>query len=149
MIHRSRSSREFKTARCVLVYRDAPCADEQFLLAVHSSFWAKREQRWGLPGGAIERREDPHTAARREIQEELNLDIPELIPVGPFPYKGADHMIFTAVIDEAITQYDKRELLDLKWFSYAEVSKLSQDAKLHAGYELLAVQQALTSLRAP
>ena len=147
MTHRARASGEFKTARCVLVYRDAASADEQFLLAVHSSFWAKREQRWGLPGGAIEWREDPQAAARREIHEELDLDIPELIPVGHFPYKGADHMIFTAVIDEAVTQYDKRELLDLKWFSYAEISKLSQDAKLHAGYEHLAVQQALATLR--
>ena len=41
----------YKTARCIL-YRE-----DEFLLAVHSSFWGARHRRWGLPGGQIERGE--------------------------------------------------------------------------------------------
>lgn len=32
-------------------------------------------QRWGIPGGLLKRREDPAHAARREVREEVGLDI--------------------------------------------------------------------------
>lgn len=31
--------------------------------------------RWGIPGGLLKRREDPASAARREVREEVGLDI--------------------------------------------------------------------------
>ena len=108
---------------------------------MHSSFWAKKEKRWGLPGGGIERGEDPLTAVQRELEEELELYVPELTEVGAYFYKGTDHIIFGAESERLIHTYDRSELLDLRWFSLTELQNLDRQRKLHAGYELQAIRQ--------
>ncbi len=124
----------FKTARCIL-YRD-----DQYLLAVHSSFWYARERRWGLPGGQIEWGETPLTAAQRELREELHVAVPELLEVGAFSYKRALHMVYAAPLNEEIVRYDDRELLDIGWFSERDVEVMKADRTLHANYELEAIR---------
>ena len=117
--------------------------NEEFFLAVHSSFWAKRERRWGLPGGNIERREAPETAVLRELEEELELYLPEVIEVGEYRYKGHDHMVFGATIEQKITAYDDTELLDIGWYNLNEIKELDLQQRLHAGYELDAIETYL------
>lgn len=118
------------------------CEDE-FFLAIHSSFWAKREQRWGLPGGNIERREEPEYAVRRELQEELDLFVPNFVEIGAYRYKGHDHMVYGARINEKLTAYDDTELLDIGWYNLNEIKQLDLDNRLHAGYELDAIEKYL------
>jgi len=125
----------YRTARAVLRFED------RFLLAVHSSFWAKSEKRWGLPGGNIERGEAPLNAVQRELEEELELSLPQFTEIGAFYYKGNDHMVYGAVSDRLVQDYDERELLDLRWFTLPELQQLDRARKLHAGYELQAVRQ--------
>lgn len=115
--------------------------ENRYLLAVHSSFWARRDKRWGLPGGGIERGETPVDAVRRELAEELNLSVHTLTEIGAYYYKGNDHMIYGAETDRLIDSYDEKELLDLRWFSLPELQTLDVQGKLHAGYELQAVRQ--------
>ncbi len=105
------------------------------MLAVHSSFWAKPNRRWGLPGGGIEWREAPEVAVKRELREELELTVDAVTEVGAYPYKGHQHMVFGADIDRQITYYDDSELLDIGWFSRAEIDDFAKQGKLHAGYE--------------
>ena len=124
-----------KTARCVLQY------DNEYLLAVHSSFWAKKNQRWGLPGGRIERGETAREAVQRELEEELELYHTNYIEVAPYRYKGAKHMVFGATIPQRITEYDEGELLDLRWFTLDQLRELERTNQLHAGYELSAIKQ--------
>ena len=127
--------RRYRTARAVLRYED------RYLLAVHSSFWARRERRWGLPGGGIERGEDPLSAVRRELHEELEVRPTHLTEIGAYFYKGDDHIIFGAESDHMIRDYDESELLDLRWFTLDELQQLDHQRKLHAGYELQAIRQ--------
>jgi len=126
---------EYRTARAVLRF------ENRFLLAIHSSFWAKKHQRWGLPGGGIERGEQPLQAVQRELQEELKLTLSDFTELGAYFYKGRDHMVYGAESDRFIQDYDEKELLDLRWFSLDELHRLDRKRQLHAGYELQAVRQ--------
>ncbi len=129
----------FKTARCIL-HREG-----HILLAVHSSFWRKTTRRWGLPGGGVEWGEHPEKAVRRELKEELGIEVGELRPVGRYDYKRASHMVYTAETDVREFDWDDRELLDLRWFTIPEVEQLAADQLLHAGYELEAVRVAVNA----
>lgn len=131
---------QYKTARCVLKYGD------EFFLAVHSSFWARRERRWGLPGGRIERREDPESAVRRELQEELDLYVPTFTEVGVYSYKDNEHMVFGAEITLRVSSYDDTELLDIGWYNLCQIEGLYQAKQLHAGYELDAIKKYLQKI---
>ncbi len=130
----------YKTARCIL-YRD-----DEFLLAIHGSFWGSSHRRWGLPGGQIERGESPATAAQRELEEELSLYLPDLMEIGAFSYKRAMHMVFAAEVREPIREWDDSELLELGWFKEADVEELRRKNGLHANYELEAIRR-LQALR--
>jgi ADP-ribose pyrophosphatase YjhB (NUDIX family) len=127
-------TQRFKTARCIL-YRE-----DRFLLAIHNRFWPGT-QRWGLPGGQIEWGESPHVAAARELEEELQLYLPDLTEVGAYHYKRAMHMVFAAPLEQDIAEFDDTELLDVRWFTEDEIAGLKRRASLHAGYELDAVQR--------
>jgi 8-oxo-dGTP diphosphatase len=131
----------YKTARCIL-YRD-----DEFLLAVHSSFWGRRARRWGLPGGQIERGESPLSAVARELEEELSVYPTELMEIGPFPYKQALHMVYAAEFDGPIHSWDDSELLDIGWFTEAAVAELKAIDALHANYELEAIRALLFKVR--
>jgi 8-oxo-dGTP diphosphatase len=130
----------YKTARCIL-YRN-----DEFLLAVHSSMWGVQHRRWGLPGGQIERGESPEDAVARELQEELSLHRPRLLQVGPYPYKKTLHMVYAAEINEPIRDWDDTELLDIGWFSVQDVRDLRAKKRLHADYELHAIEALLQKL---
>lgn len=125
----------FKTARCIL-YRD-----DEYLLAIHSSFWYRREKRWGLPGGQIEWGESPRKTAQRELREELHVFVPELLEVGAYSYKRALHMVYAAPLTDEILKYDDTELLEIGWFSETAVESMKADRTLHADYELEAIRK--------
>jgi len=129
-----------KTARCIL-YRD-----DAYLLAVHSSFWRSKSPRWGLPGGGIEWRESPEQAARRELREELQVVVGDLLDLGDYSYKRANHRVLAAPYPHDIHEYDDRELLDIGWFSSEQIFTMEQQGRLHAGYEADALRKLQASL---
>jgi 8-oxo-dGTP pyrophosphatase MutT (NUDIX family) len=106
-------------------------ADGRLLLIRHLY-----RQRWGVPGGLLERREPPAEAARREVREEVGLDI-ELIGE-PAVNVDADprrvDIVFRArPVDEADADRVRPlsvEVLETRWFLPSELPELQFETAL-------------------
>lgn len=89
--------------------------------------------RWALPGGGLGRREDPEACARREMREELDCRLTDvmLFEVVEGTIQGAPDRshILTARL-EGEPRPDGREILEARWFSLdalpAEMVSLSR-----------------------
>lgn len=83
---------------------------------------------WLLPGGVVESDESPTEALRREVREELSIDLDirglycvDYIPRGD----GLDeslHFLFECVMSDAAIppSVDGREIIDARWAAYEE-----------------------------
>lgn len=74
---------------------------------------------WSLPGGGCGRREEPEAAARREMREELGVEIHEveLLTMFEETISGAPHSayIYAAVVEHDPNP-DRREILEARFF---------------------------------
>lgn len=74
---------------------------------------------WSLPGGGIGRRENAEDAARREVREELGIELGELTAIGVIEevISGSPH---TAHVFSAIALFhpkpDRREVIEAHFF---------------------------------
>jgi 8-oxo-dGTP pyrophosphatase MutT (NUDIX family) len=82
-----------------------------------------RRQTWELPGGGVKRREEPPEAARREVREELGVDLPELAPLGELfariDSKRDRLWCFGAELGEREVERDRAEIAECGWFPRA------------------------------
>jgi len=118
----------------VAVVRDA---DERVLLLRE-----RHHSGWGLPGGLLRRREQPVNAVRRELAEEVALDIPETAFGRPSVVVDASaHRVDVVfVVDrpagvEPVAQ--EPEVLEARWFTIARLPELFEptaDALRTVGY---------------
>jgi 8-oxo-dGTP pyrophosphatase MutT (NUDIX family) len=97
--------------KCVLV------SDHEVLLVRHTY---GRVREWDLPGGGVRRRERPHDAARREIREELGVDLPKLRLLGDLFARNdfkRDHLwCFSCELDGRGLEPDRAEIAEAQWF---------------------------------
>ena len=134
------STKKYHTSRCILK------ADDEFLLVVHNNAQGINRGIWGLPGGRIDWGEKPVQAARREIYEELEVDVDELHEVGDWAYKGYQHKIYGTEFDGKIGSVDYNEILEVDWFTIEGIRTLASRDKLHAGFELASVERFMVIL---
>ena len=68
----------------LLLYRRRPHGLEVLLVHPGGPFWAHRDQgAWSIPKGELAPREDPLSAARREVAEELGVRVSgDFLPLG-------------------------------------------------------------------
>lgn len=92
---------------------------------------------WGLPGGWVDRREDPRDTVQRELHEELGAAV-QVGPVLAVELGFGNHldMAYLCSLDGGINQIS-RELLGYAWRSVDDLPKLQS-------FHLLAIDRALT-----
>ena len=93
------------------------------ILLVRHTYGRRRD--WELPGGGVKRREEPRDAARRELREELDLDVGELAPLGELFARidGKNDRVwcFAAEIGDRPIERDRAEIAEWRWFPRAEL----------------------------
>ena len=99
--------------------------DGKVLLAREAS-----RSKWGLPGGLVERGESPPDAARREVLEEVGIDV-ELTGDERIVITTASRQVdatFAAVLARGVTAHDARptavEILECAWFKRSALPPL-------------------------
>jgi 8-oxo-dGTP pyrophosphatase MutT (NUDIX family)/predicted kinase len=114
-------------------------AGGRVLLAQHNNRLPENVGKWGLPGGHIEPGDaSPEAALRREMREELGIELGPVTLVGDWPHKGRVHRVFAAEPQGEITAWDPAEILEVRWVRPAEAAALP----LHTGFEVAAIALA-------
>ncbi|MEO8466703.1 MAG: NUDIX hydrolase [Gammaproteobacteria bacterium] len=119
--------------RCVLM------RDQRYLLAQHNSRRRENRSRWGLVGGRVRDREDLQDCLRRELNEELDCQVPYLIELGDWQHRDETHRIFGCEIARSIETFNTDELSAIAWFTLAEVAQLAAAERLRIGFEFAAI----------
>lgn len=94
------------------------CRHEKEILFVR-----KRNAKWNLPGGRVEKGETPMQAAMREMAEETGLTFDQLSYVSEYKDDKVIHFLFEAT--RAIHQKPRasNEIDDCRWFTAKELGK--------------------------
>jgi 8-oxo-dGTP pyrophosphatase MutT (NUDIX family) len=87
---------------------------------------------WSLPGGLLNRQEEPVVGAARELREETGIDLPptELEPMTPnavVHHKGGwIDMMFTATVPtNTPLRVDSAEVVEARWFAVDALPRLT------------------------
>jgi len=112
--------------------REAPGADiiilnsqQQVLLVLRDNkSWIPFPNTWALLGGYLEENESPETAIRRELVEELELELGEINFFKSYFWEECDEHIFWTRLDLDISQITLLEGQKLAYFSRAEINQL-------------------------
>jgi len=126
----------YKTVRCILE------KNGRYLLAQHNNRKPQNLGKWGLPGGHIDKGEDFLSTAKRETLEEFSILIENWQEIGDFVYDEALHKVFAGKYfgsDNLV--FDKKEILNIAWFSYEDLLELEQNHSFHTGFELVAIRK--------
>jgi ADP-ribose pyrophosphatase YjhB (NUDIX family) len=104
--------------------------DDGALLFVRQSY----RNRWGVPGGLLKHGETPHAAARREVREEVGVDVQllgEPAVVVEAPARRVD-LIFRARLlrpeDAALVAPGSPEIVEARWFPATALPELQAEA---------------------
>jgi 8-oxo-dGTP pyrophosphatase MutT (NUDIX family) len=112
---------------------------QRYLLAQHNSRRRENIGKWGLPGGRVKSREEPHAALRRELAEELGVRVRYLAEIGDWWHRGENHRIFGCDVSRMTQTFAPDEILAINWFEYSHVAELEADGLLRTGFELDAI----------
>lgn len=87
---------------------------------------------WNLPAGHVDKGETIESAAKREAQEETGYDVKLGNKIGIYheTLESPVRHAFVAKIIGGELKVDTEEILDVKWFSYEEISQMRTDGKL-------------------
>ncbi len=113
----------------ILIYH--PDDNEKILLVKHSYL----KNVWNIPGGGYNPKKEPaHRAAKREIKEELGLNVSNLKKVYEYytelqGKKDTVVIFFAKLSDEKNLKLDP-EISEVKWFNYNEALNMNDVARV-------------------
>jgi len=88
---------------------------------------------WTFPGGGIYRQETAEDAIKREIMEEVGIEVKDLRKIGEFistaEYKIDTVTVFTGRSKNEQFKIDKKEILEAQWFYPDNLTNISEYAK--------------------
>jgi 8-oxo-dGTP pyrophosphatase MutT (NUDIX family) len=99
--------------------------DGELVLLVRHTYGSRA---WDLPGGTGKSGEVPRATARREMQEELGIDVDDWQPLGQIAV-SVDHRrdmvhCFRAEVHTPVLTIDRGELSDARWFHRTELPQV-------------------------
>ncbi len=121
--------------RCVLEQ------NHRYLLVQHNNRLPENFGKWGLPGGVLEIAEEPTNGLRRELAEEFQISVGDVVLLGDWEYRDETHRVFGCKAEKQIESYDTNEILDIVWLTYDGVIGFAEAGKLHTGFELEAITE--------
>ena len=121
--------------RCVIAHNN------RYLLVQHNNRLPENFGKWGLPGGGLDIAEKPTTGLRRELAEEFQINVGDVVPLGDWEYRDETHRVFGCQFEGRIEGYDTNEILDIVWLTYDGVVSFAKAGQLHTGFELEAITE--------
>lgn len=85
------------------------------------------DMRWTVPGGLIKRDEEPETAIRREVREEVGITLSDLRPLGVFTdteaYAHDTIHCYWGESSGTVLKLDMDEVYEARWFTVDALPK--------------------------
>jgi 8-oxo-dGTP pyrophosphatase MutT (NUDIX family) len=114
---------------------------QQILLIRHCFQHGAKSGKWTFPGGRLDPDDtDAEAALRREIREELSVEIELMAELGVFYNRsGLDYTLFVARPLSAVGPLQTGEVREVAWLTPAEIYELHAKNRLQFGFEMEAV----------
>jgi 8-oxo-dGTP diphosphatase len=84
----------------------------------------RRSVRWALPGGKIRVDETPLDCARRELREEISVDVDSFEYLWLFRGLSKLHHVFVSDLDDHARPQPASEICECRWFTPVEIAAL-------------------------
>lgn len=88
---------------------------------------------WTFPGGGIKKEENAEDTLRREVKEEIGINLDEISYVGEFKnkqdFKDDTVAVYISQVSDTSICRDQLEILETRWFPIKEMPKLPQNAQ--------------------
>jgi ADP-ribose pyrophosphatase len=121
-----------------------PIGDDGRILMIRQYRFTTGHTSWETPGGRIEAGETGVQAAHRELREETGHVAASMEPIGHyFPSCGSSNQVFNAFLARGLKQVssvtDANEVIELGWFTPAEVRGMIERNEIVEGMTLTAL----------